>query len=414
MTDSEVVIPGGRNTPTTAHLAVGQSEYAVKQPTVYNWIELIYKACGHTVPSKANEHALLGVREGKVSDSASEDGDWSATTRSADRGKKQKDSKGRDIETSTTFDDALALVWTPSKQGEKQGSKVYGATIDPGGDEKGTVGTPYLLEGKLYYAKPGAHGGKNALHLYTASAGSIVLLREATKKSRIFTTEASAFTAASGTRARWEFCATEANGTIHLHFYYGGTTVKNTSTGCTAIIHKYSSDTYQDFIKRCRGAANKDKIPYLVVSSRYIVSYEDWAAAAKKTKGKLDPKSVVKKDGLKYRASTKQALPSVISVDFAKKIDALIADLKLCVSGVATTPAEPPVKAAFERVAKHREQMDKAVRGRFDVVKAAILANKPAGEVGPASAADLTKLATALSQSLDRAMLPDAIKQYAK
>lgn len=410
----EVIIPGGRDEETKVHLAVGQDEHAVKQPTVYNWIELIYQACGYTVPSAANEHALLGIREGNVSASASEDGDWTRGSRTGDRGKKTKDKKGRDIETSTTFDDAVALLWTPKKATEKQGTKIYAATIDPGGDEKGTVGTPYLLEGKLYHAKPGLHGGKNALHLYTASPGSIALLREATKKTRIFMSEPSALTAPSTDRARWAFAADEPNGTIHLHFFYGGTKVKNTSTGCTALAHTAGSKVFQDFITRCRGAANKTEIPYLVVSSRYIVTYEDWAAAAKKTKGKLEPKSVVRKEGLQLRPKTKQALPSVLSVDFAKAVDALIADLQTCAAGAAAgPPASPATLKAFENVAKHRERMDEATRARFDATYAATKAGK-APKNGAASAADLTKLATVLATALDYAMLPASLQKYAQ
>ena len=38
-------------------------DISTKLTTVHNWVELVYKAFGQTLPTRAKELALLGVRE---------------------------------------------------------------------------------------------------------------------------------------------------------------------------------------------------------------------------------------------------------------------------------------------------------------------------------------------------------------
>lgn len=430
-----VVVPGAKTGKSTVHVANGKSEVTIVQPTVYNWIELIYKAFGYTAPEAATEVTLLGMREATVGTSGAVDGgDLTRTTRATSRGKKVAGRKSRSLDSTTTFDDLVGQMWTKSDAEKTQSTRLYGATIDPGGDEAGTPGTPYLLEGHRYQVRPGSHNGKNALHIFSATYGKIMLLREATKAARIFATEPSAFTppgtwnakTSAWSRNPWEFCFEEANWSIHMHFYYGGEVVKDTSTGCTALKHTSGSETWLAFMKQCSGAANKNTMPYLVVSSRYIKTYKEWEKDAKAAQGKtLGPESVIRTEGIQRRKSNKRALPSIVTPDFCEKIEALIKDLSDTKQQIASIreletnkqprPAGNGKMDSLDRLAKHKAKMHSAMQARVDYMQARIADGKPLDpKITNEFYQNLENYKAGLSRSLDRLQLPAAFDTHAK
>jgi hypothetical protein len=80
---------------------------------------------------------------------------------------------------------------------------------------------------------------------------------------------------------------------------------------------------YQVFLDLVEAApkAQRDQIPYLVVSTNYVLSYPEWAELAKTMTPPLPPKSVIRKEGL---VATKEwpdrYLPSFLTLEEANAI----------------------------------------------------------------------------------------------
>ena len=325
--------------------------------TVHNWVELVYKAFGQELPTAAKEVAILGVREASIGGKGKaakttgvdlEDKAAAGKTEEVDFSKGTRTGTMKDA--ATAWDDLLFVVWTGDDAAKTQHVDVYQCTIDPGKGES-AFGTPYLLEGKPYKGYPGSHiakkypGNDIALHLYHSAKAKILLAREATNKVRIFKTLDSTKTRGG------EFVIEEDNDTIHMHFGSStSATVGGWSVGCTVLKHKLSSDRYIHFKKTFNAAPNKQKIPYLVVSSEYVRSYGEWVKEVDKAPLQTpEPKTVIMKDQLRSPTGVEgRYLPSIMSTEFA---NAVMAEAER----ISPLSAGPPTKkSAVLRISLER------------------------------------------------------------
>jgi uncharacterized Zn-binding protein involved in type VI secretion len=352
--DSHVVhAPVSPGTPSDTHEAhivrPTTSSATVKITTVHNWAELIFKAFGVTMPTGATEIAILGVREASLSGKGGEDAlEAAAAAGESDKvtfTREQRDdvfSKDASSVHATNWNDLLFISFTTTTVAHEQQVEVFECTIDAG-DVESDAGMPITLEGKLYSARPGAHipsrypGSDIALHLFYQSFGKMALAREHTGTRRTFEEIASAKNPAHD----WKFCEIEDNSSIHMHFGSESGKVTSWSTGCTVLHHHLwikdkngqriqdpKATRYKRFMELYRGAANKQSIPYLVVSSEYVRSYPEWVRLVDQTPDEAaKPESVIMKD--KLVAAPGQAgryLPSFATEKFAKDVEALAAN----------------------------------------------------------------------------------------
>ena len=372
----------------------------VVEHSVYNWVELVYQAFGREVPSGPKKVALLGVRESTFADGGGADADamtkkekaagnavgetdaitsvqdLRAVSRDADRF--ERDKKGNvltDKGSSTVkFNDMLYMVWTNEGQSLDQHVEVFRCTIDPGFNEDSTTGTPLLLEGYPYKVKPTNHKGvAGALQIYSGSAPTIRLAREATKTRNVFTNVKDAMVKGHEGNGNqpWLFCTDEQNTSVHVHWsmdYGDDGMVRNWSTGCTVLAHAAASARYKtDFRGRWEAAPNKEEIPYLVVSSKYLVMYDDWQAELRKSPGtKATVASVIKKAGIPLMPAAAAAgmipgatpivpaglaapggrLPSIATDGFVKEVQAALKELDAGTYASAPKGANQAVLAA--------------------------------------------------------------------
>jgi hypothetical protein len=354
----------------------------VVEHSVYNWVELVYQAFGLTVPSDNKKVALLGVRESTFADGAgltaeqmterekaagrsvgetpttTATQDLAAATRNEDRFTRDARGNAQTAKDNSTvrFNDLLYMVWTNEGQALDQHVEVFRCTIDPGFNEDSTTGTPLLLEGYPYKAKPTSHKGESgALQIYSGAAPNIRVAREATKTKNTFTNiqDATLGGHAMNGNADWLFCTDEANNSIHIHWsldYGDAGQVKNWSTGCTVLAHARTSDRFAtDWRARWEAAPNKEEIPYLVVSSKYIVLYDDWSAALRANPGtRPTPASVIKLEGMPVMPAPRPAdaipggyavpapgltpppgrVPSIATVPFVEAVQRVIGQLE--------------------------------------------------------------------------------------
>lgn len=318
--------PPGRGTNEVTVPRAQSNNISVQLTTVHNWVELVYRAFNQQLPTAAREVAILGVREASIAGrggSARTTGE--ALENQAAQGNTNNVEFTRGTRTAemsraaTAWDDLLFVAWTANDAARTQHVDVYQCTIDPGQSES-SLGTPYLLEGKLYHGYPGWHiprrypGNNIALHLYTETKTKIVLAREATRRMRIFRT-------LDSTRTRsGRFVAEEDNDTIHMHF--GSPTSANVggwSVGCTVLRHRFQSPRYNHFKDTFNAAPNKQRIPYLVVSSEYVRSYGEWVREVDRSPGQTPaPRTVIMADQLRSpQGVTGRYLPSIMSTEFA-------------------------------------------------------------------------------------------------
>jgi len=320
----------------------------VQITTVHNYVELVYKAFGYTLPTAATELAILGVREASLSGKGGED------TLEAEMAAGQTDKVSETRETrdatfskdktsahATTWNDLLFVTFTPSTPDKVQHVEVFECTIDAGSYES-NLGLPITLEGKLYGAHPGDHNfakyplHNSCLHLYYGSTSKMALARECTGTHRTFEQIGSAKNAASN----WAWASVETNESIHMHFGQEGGVVSTWSTGCTVLRHHLwvvgsspkkvdpNATRYKRFMELYNGAANKQKIPYLVVSSQYVRSYAEWVRYLDQNPGEsAKPESVIMKDKLVAApGAAGKYLPSFVTTGFAKAVNDLAAD----------------------------------------------------------------------------------------
>ncbi|APR80420.1 Methyl-accepting chemotaxis protein [Minicystis rosea] len=321
----------------------------VQLTTVHNWVELVFRAFGYTLPTAATEIAILGVREASLSGKGGVDAlEEAAAKGETDKVTFTRETRDKDFSTAktsehaTTYNDLLFITSTDSTPAHTQSTDVFECTIDAGATES-AEGIPVTLEGKLYSGTPGSHiakrypGSDIALHLFYEKAGKMALAREASKAYRVFTEIASAKNGATN----WKWARIEDNASIHMHFGSESGKVGSWSTGCTVLHHHLfvknkaganvedsKATRYKRFMTLYRGAANKKKIPYLVVSSKYVRSYAEWARYVGEHPDEASkPASVILKDQLVAAPGAPgRYLPSFVTEKFAKDVVALAAD----------------------------------------------------------------------------------------
>lgn len=318
------------------------SSAQVTLATVHNWVELVFRAFKQTLPTAATEIAILGVREASLSGKGTTDQlEAQAGAGHTDNVNFTTEARDANFAHATTWNDLLFIAYTDSTPQKAQHIEVFECTIDAGECDN-PAGTPILLEGKLYSGRPGGHissrypGSDICLHLFTDTYGKMALARECTKSYRVF----SKIESAKSAPANWRFAKLEDNGSIHMHFGAESGRVGGWSTGCTVLHHHYfvkngagkrvpdaGAVRYKRFMELYRGAANKNKIPYLVVSSEYIRGYAEWARLiGEKHDEGSKPASVILRDKLRSPAGMEgHYLPSIMTTAFANAVNELAA-----------------------------------------------------------------------------------------
>jgi len=309
--------------------------------TVHNWVELVFQAFGQTMPTAATEIAILGVRGASLSGKGTMDQlEAEAAAGETEQETTTRLTRDANFAHDPGWNDLLFIASTDSTPEKAQHVDVFECTIDAGVAQS-ALGVPITLEGKLYGGHPGSHhppkypGTDICLHLFYQSTGQMALAREFTKTSRTFAKVESA----ENTVSNWRFCGTEPDPGIHMHFGLEAGKVGSWSAGCTVLHHHYwkkvnganvadpAATRYKRFRDLYLGAANKQKIPYLVASSQYLRSYAEWVRVLDAQPGvAVKPETVIMKD--KLRADPGDAsryLPSFVTTDFATAVEALAA-----------------------------------------------------------------------------------------
>lgn len=399
----------GEQRSTQVPLVEGESAQTVVMPSLHNWVEQVYKAFNQTFPTGANEVALLGVREmSRTAGETQSEDSYERNDRPADRG--PHDSKG---DQSTSFNDLLFAVWTESTPEEGTKARVYACTIDPSSETSTSTGSPYLLEGKSYLTRPGQHKGQGTgLHIYSGEYGSIMISREATKSSRVFTEVKHGLVAPSSYGpTRWEFVGTEANTTFHVHwsFDYASTDrlSRNWSAGCTVLMYARTNSIYTNFVSLVEGAANTRRIPYLVVSSAYVQLPDVWATSATEHRERLqEPAHTIRASGL-VRAPAPLAgyLPSTMTFEFAQQVLRLADDVDKLTAGVQGGDVPNLDESLANVLFLERDGLlPRSLPPRLQRWSAARGAGQPLAEADRAGLQDgLSGLSAALRNSLERA-----------
>jgi hypothetical protein len=309
--------------------------------TVHNWVELVFQAFGQTMPTAATEIAILGVRGASLTGKGGMDQlEAEAGDGETDKETTTRLTRDANFAHDPGWNDLIFIASTDSTPARTQHVDVFECTIDAGVVQS-KLGIPITLEGKLYGGHPGDHhpdkypGKDVCLHLYYQSISQMALARECTKTTRTFSTVASAENGATD----WRFAGTEPDPGIHMHFGLEMGRVGTWSAGCTVLHHHYwkkvngrnvidpAATRYQRFRDLFLGAANKQKIPYLVVSSQYVRSYAEWVRVLEGQPGaEVKAETVIMKD--KLRADPGDAgryLASFVTTDFATAVEALAA-----------------------------------------------------------------------------------------
>jgi hypothetical protein len=127
-------------------------------PTTHNWVELVYEAFGHHLPTAPRDLALLGVRGASLAPAVpakkTPEGNLEVEAAAGDLADVDFT---REAHEQTGYGDLLFCVWTDKTVHHAQHVDVFECDIDasPG---HGTLHLPFLLEGKLFHATPGHYG----------------------------------------------------------------------------------------------------------------------------------------------------------------------------------------------------------------------------------------------------------------
>jgi hypothetical protein len=300
-------------------------------------VETVFAAFGQTMPTGATELAILGVRQASLSGKGTmEQLEAAAGAGQADKVTFTRSTRDDNFADDPGWNDLLFVAYTDSTPEKTQHVEVFECTIDAGIVES-PLGVPITLEGRLYSGRPGPHGvyrGNDiCLNLFTGTFGKMALAREYTCKYRTFEYAASA----QNPQTNWLFCSVEDNPSVHMHFGLESGPVYNWSAGCTVLHHHYflpgrvldpNPTRYGHFRDLYLAASNKQKIPYLVVSSQYIRSYAEWVRLLDQHPDQATKnESVILKDKLREVPGAKgRYLPSFMQTAFAKAVLDLAAD----------------------------------------------------------------------------------------
>ena len=345
------------DTAQTKLFPTSGSTASVRIPTAYNWMELVYKAFKVEMPTAAKNAAMLGVRDGvllKDDTHPTRDENYFPSHGGSDGRTALTPPAGQDAN-ETRFCDLLFCAIAPTDPADVQRVEAFQYTVDPGIVES-NEGMPLLLEGKLYYGANLARGHDGpALWLFTSGqtikvarikAPNVTTAPEGTAAQvaklgahRTFTEIADADVFA-GTPKEYAFVVDDpcggASGDVAIFMHSSGdynesttkptttaglTKVKNWSAGCSVLAHAGTSARYGDFVAVTisPAPANATKIPYLIVSNKYVLSYGEWIAKVQAhPEEKAKPSSVLRKEGLESpRGMDGQYVPSIMTVGFA-------------------------------------------------------------------------------------------------
>jgi uncharacterized Zn-binding protein involved in type VI secretion len=337
----------------------------IRMTTAYNWMELVYKAFKLTMPTGANQVALLGVREGILTGGQRTTRDDDFETFHDHTAKGGKGDGGHE----TKYDDLIFLAVAPKDPAIMQRVEAFECSIDPGDKYSTAAGMPLLIEGApggsvVYQGFPATHHGP-CLHLYSGHQGPLRVTRihyeavtdpkKAPANHRTFETTGDANVHSGKQSYQFYQNETEDPG-ILIHSSWtrqyvnsGGT---QWSVGCTVLRHSYDgggddAKRFLDFGTTATTAANKQQVPYLVVSSKYVKSYAEWVKEVDKSPDKAPkPSSVLRRDGLETPTNGAKGkyLPSIVSKAFADEVNKKYDDLQKNPQPAA--PAGPPAKGA--------------------------------------------------------------------
>ncbi|HEX4403429.1 MAG TPA: PAAR domain-containing protein [Polyangia bacterium] len=357
--ESKIALDVKTEAERQVHIAkADQPKAVVRLTTAYNWMELVYKAFNETMPTGANQVALLGVREGVLNGGQRRTRDDDFATHNDAVIEKQQ-SKGA-TNHQTQYDDLIFLAVAPKDVTQVQRVEAYECSIDPGNVESTAAGIPLLLEGKAYHCRPWPKYQPNdSVSIYMGSASHMITTRiryaaDSVKPGgkgkpsaftinpnhRTFLTIDDANIDTSKGQLKktdaYKFLSDEAsNPTILIHMSWDQVYVDmpnaKWSTGCTVLHHGKADPRYTDFAKTETSAANKAQIPYLVVSTRYVKSYAEWVKEVDKAPDQV-PKasSVLRTEGLETPTggAKGQYLPTTISKAFADEVTKKVAELR--------------------------------------------------------------------------------------
>jgi uncharacterized Zn-binding protein involved in type VI secretion len=170
-----VTAPAPSGTPTSGagvHVPKASGPTQVVLATTHNWVQLVYEAFGQKMPTGSKELALLGVRGASLA-AATPKAKLPEATLEADAGK--GDLADVVFTTGTHaasgYGDLLFCAWTDASVHHRQYVEVFECDIDASPGPTGPLHLPFLLEGKLFHARPGpfdgAHPGNDvALHVF--------------------------------------------------------------------------------------------------------------------------------------------------------------------------------------------------------------------------------------------------------
>jgi uncharacterized Zn-binding protein involved in type VI secretion len=350
----------------------------LRMTTAYNWMELVYKAFKLTMPTGANEAAVLGVREGVINGGQRTTRDDDFETYADRQAKGEKGDGGHE----TAYDDLVFLAIAPKDPAIMQRVEAFECSIDPGEIQSSTTaGMPLLLEGgkdgaPVYKGYPGTHHGP-CLHLYSGDTGHLKVTRihyeavtAANKKNppanhRTFEVIGDADVNLPAAQSHL-FYRNETDPGILIHSswtqkYTNAMGVK-WSTGCTVIRHSYDhggadAERYAAFGDTATKASNSSKVPYLIVSSKYVKSYAEWVKEVDKAPDQVPkPSSVLRKDGLETPTNGEKGkyLPSFVSKAFADAVNKAYDDLQkkqAAESKDPKAPKPPPAKGELSPAA---------------------------------------------------------------
>jgi uncharacterized Zn-binding protein involved in type VI secretion len=142
---------------------------AVQYTTVHNWMQLVYHAFGHNLPTEDHHMALLGVREASLSGPGrSSEAHVEKLESEAAHGDVAHVSFTRE-KRAQSYNDLLFAAYADRHVKTKQVVDVYECTIDAS-PSHGKLELPYILEGHMLHATPSgfeSYPGKHiALELF--------------------------------------------------------------------------------------------------------------------------------------------------------------------------------------------------------------------------------------------------------
>ncbi len=273
--------------------------------------------------------------------------------------------------------------------------------LDDSGGAGGPIlceGIPYEVDFWAHkdYASAPRDAKDSAVRIWSLGASTVRLARDADLAHRVLSGLSCAFVtrnAATGTRTRdaallppqeyWRFCREEINDTIHIHGagrndgredIGGAGDVGDWSTGCVVVRHSFESARYRrflDILHRSSDAPPQDPpaaaavdgaaldatpsgapaqvapaapaprvAPFLVVSSQYVLLYDEWRAAIAESVRQSpptdpppwrDPASVLRAGALrKLPERSGSYLPSFVGDDFVNAVRELVDQLRRC------------------------------------------------------------------------------------